>query len=365
MGMKQMLRYGFIAFIAATMMTLFTSCQVYMQMVLRDSYRDWASSFLWNALIWYSWVPLIPLVIALAFRYPIEKGRYFFARIALQVFLVIGFIGLHALLAGTIMSLTPELYGMPPSVLRSTMHLLSVQAHWGFMSYVCTVALVHVMIYVQRAHAESLAREALRTEAANAQLSALQRQMQPHFLFNSLNALVSMLQENSAAQRFTIRLADLLRVLLENSERPTATLGEELALVHAYLEIERARLGSRLRTDIQVTDSLLDCRLPSLTLQPLIENAIRHSISRTFSGGEISLHARREPEEVHIEITNTVEHPTGGDETGTRMTLPNCRRRLALMYGPAARFDAGFAGRNLFRATIILPAVATPELQPA
>ncbi|HEX6832436.1 MAG TPA: histidine kinase, partial [Rudaea sp.] len=285
--------------------------------------------------------------------------------IALQFGALLTFLWLHALLAGSIMNITPDLYGMPPGVLHSALHLLSVQAHWGFMSYVVTVALVHVTIYMRRAHAETLAREALRTEAANAQLSALQRQMQPHFLFNALNALVSMLQEDSAAQRFTIRLADLLRVLLENSERPTATLAEELALVNAYLEIERARLGARLRTDIRVTDSLLDCRLPSLTLQPLVENAIRHSISRTFEGGEITLHAHRDTEEVRIEISNTCPTTLDNDESGTRMTLPNCRRRLALMYGPAARFDAGFAGRNLFRATIILPIGAPAALQPA
>ncbi|HEX6832556.1 MAG TPA: hypothetical protein VF132_03390, partial [Rudaea sp.] len=70
--MQRMLRYGFIAFIAATAMAAFTTCEVYMQMVLRDNYRDWVASFLWNALIWYSWVPLIPFVIALAFRYPVE-----------------------------------------------------------------------------------------------------------------------------------------------------------------------------------------------------------------------------------------------------------------------------------------------------
>lgn len=350
-----MLRYGFIAFIAATVMMTFTSVQVHLQMVLRGSTDDWRDSFLWNALIWYSWVPLIPFVIALSLRYPIDVGRNFLPRIGLQIFFALMFIALHALIAGTLMSFTPELYGMPSNPVVGAIRLIGVQAHWGFMSYVCTVALVHVSIHVRRAQAEVLAREAMRTQAVTAQLSTLQRQMQPHFLFNSLNALVSMLPENSPAQRFTIRLSDMLRVLLENSDRPTATLAEELALVNAYLEIERARLGSRLRTDIDVSESLLDFRLPSLTLQPLVENAIRHSISRTLEGGDITVHARRDAELVHIEVSNTCQAQISGDHSGTGVTLPNCRQRLALMYGPQAHFDAGFVGRNLFRASIILP----------
>jgi two-component system, LytTR family, sensor kinase len=362
--MKELPRYGFIAFIAATVMMTFTSIQVHLQMVLRGNMEDWRESFLWNAMIWYSWVPLIPFVVALSFRYPIEKGRRFLPRIALHIFLALAFILLHALIAGALMSFTPDIYGMPSNPARGAIRLLGVQAHWGFMSYVCTVALVHVSIHVRRAQEEVLAREALRTQAVSAQLSALQRQMQPHFLFNSLNALVSMLPEESSAQRFTIRLSDMLRVLLENSDQPTASLAEELALVNAYLEIERARLGSRLRTDIDVIDSLLDFRLPSLTLQPLVENAIRHSISRSLEGGQITVHARRDLEQVHIEVSNTCQGRINGDDSGTGMTLPNCRQRLALMYGPGARFDAGYIGSNLFRASIILPTETTLGLRP-
>jgi two-component system sensor histidine kinase AlgZ len=241
--------------------------------------------------------------------------------------------------------------------------LLAMQAHWGFLAYIAMIALVHVTIYVHRAQGEALAREELRTQAVSAQLTALAKQMQPHFLFNALNALVAMLEEGSAAQVFTIRLADMLRILLQRGDRATATLGEELALVEAYLDIERARLGSRLHTDIQVAESVTQCRVPAFILQPLVENAITHGISRSLEGGEVQVRAAREAGAIVIEISNTCAGgPEGGDAAdGMQLALPNCRRRLALLYGAGARFYASFVTRNLFRASIILPGDAAPE----
>jgi two-component system sensor histidine kinase AlgZ len=198
----------------------------------------------------------------------------------------------------------------------------------------------------------------MRTQAASAQLMALAQQMQPHFLFNALNALVAMQPEGSAAQTFTIRLADMLRILLQAGERATATLAEELTLVDAYLEIERARLGTRLRTDIRIPPALLQCRLPAFTLQPLVENAITHSIARTPEGGEIQIRATRGSEEIAIDISNTCNPDTARQDNaeGMRLSIPNVRRRFGLMYGTRARFEAGFVSSNLFRASIILPA---------
>jgi LytS/YehU family sensor histidine kinase len=242
-----------------------------------------------------------------------------------------------------------------------------MQGHWGLMSYVALVAMVHVAIYVRRAQAEALAREELRTQAASAQLMALAQQMQPHFLFNALNALVAMQPEGSAAQTFTIRLADMLRILLQGGDRATATLREEIALVEAYLEIERARLGSRLRTNIDVSESVDQCRLPAFILQPLVENAITHSISRTPAGGEIQLRAWHAADDIVIDISNSCSPEVAGHDPaeGMRLAIPNCRRRLALMYGSQARFEAGFLTRNLFRASIILPGNAPAAAQPA
>jgi two-component system LytT family sensor kinase len=352
----RVLRYWVIAGLMATAMTLFTAFQTRLQFVLRGQEMAYFDSVVWSGVIWYIWALLAPLAIILTMRYPIEKGRLVRA-VALQIVLAVGFIGLHATIAAAVMHVYPERFGILPEFGPAILQLLAMQGHWGFLSYVALVAMVHVGIYSRRAQTEALAREELRTQAASAQLTALARQMQPHFLFNALNALVAMLEEGSTAQVFTIRLAQMLRILLQSGDRATATLGEELALVEAYLEIERARLGSRLRTEIQVSPAVTECRLPAFILQPLVENAITHGIARTLEGGQIQVRAQRDAGDVVIDISNSCSSPSASQEPadGMQLTIPNCRRRLALMYGPQARFEAGFVTRNLFRASIILP----------
>jgi hypothetical protein len=363
----RVIRYWAIAALLATAMMLFTAFQTNMQFLLRGQEMSYFSSMLWSAVIWYTWAFVAPLPIMFALRFPIEKGRPGFAR-AIGMHLVMGaaFIGLHAVLAAAIMYPYPDRFGLLPEFGPAIIQLLAMQAHWGFLSYVAMIALVHVTIYVRRAQEDALAREELRTQAVSAQLTALARQMQPHFLFNALNALVAMLDEGSPAQVFTIRLADMLRILLQRGDRATATLGEELALVEAYLDIERARLGSRLQTDIRIADSVSQCRVPAFILQPLVENAITHGIGRMLEGGEITVRAQREADNIVIEISNTCEPRDGENESadGMQLALPNCRRRLALLYGSSARFYASFVTRNLFRASIILPSDAAATLQP-
>jgi hypothetical protein len=364
--LMRVLRYWLIAGLMATAMTLFTAFQTRLQFMLRGEEMSYLATMLWSGVIWYIWALLAPLAIILTMRYPIEKGAGLMRAVSLQIIFAAGFIGLHATIAAAVMHMYPERFGILPQFGPSILQLLAMQGHWGFLSYVALVAMVHVGIYFRRAQSEALAREELRTQAASAQLTALARQMQPHFLFNALNALVAMLQEGSSAQVFTIRLAEMLRILLQSGDRATATLGEELALVEAYLEIERARLGSRLRTDIQVSPAVTQCRLPAFILQPLVENAITHGIARTLEGGQIQLRAQRDAADIVIDISNTCAPSSGGQEPadGMQLTIPNCRRRLALMYGPQARFEAGFVTRNLFRASIILPSdspvLATP-----
>ena len=364
---RRVLRYVLLSVVVTTVMTLFTSLQVYMQMVMSSEFSSWQSSLAWNAVVWYSWIPLIPFAISLCQRYPVDGARRG-ENVFMQLMLAIGFIVVHALVSACVMSLDPKLFFFMPSDPRlGADRLLTTNAHWGLMLYACIFAFVHMMIYFERAQAELIAREAQRTEAATAQLSALKRHMQPHFLFNSLNALVSMQREGSMEQRFTVRLADMLRILLRNADHATASLAEEIALVDAYIEIERTRLGSRLHTKLSVADNLLDCRLPSFILQPLVENAIRHGVSRTLESGEIALTAQRAGDEIRIDISNfcPAAEESMDPVLGSRMTLPNCRRRLALMYGNAARFDAGFVDRNHFRASIILPGAAQGALQTA
>ena len=151
--------------------------------------------------------------------------------------------------------------------------------------------------YAHKFYRESLARaraiESIRAELAEAELRALRAQVQPHFLFNTLNTIAALIRENPAEAEETVtRLADVFRYSLRASENPDVRLADELAFVRAYLDIERTRFGARLRVVEDLGPGLEGARVPSLLLQPLVENAVRYAVSPRSEGGAITLTAR-------------------------------------------------------------------------
>jgi hypothetical protein len=319
---------------------------------------SWTECLEWSGSEWYAWALLVPFVMQLAARYRFDIR----ARLPVSIFLhAIGLtlfvIAQASLQTIAVMYFRPNLFDPIPDFRTGVVRTITTDLHWEVMSYLLVVAATQVGLYLRRLQAEALARRDLEIDAARAQLGALKRQMQPHFLFNALHALVAMLAEDSPGQRFTIRLADMLRILLAGSEQSTATLREELILVDAYLHIEHARFDPMLRTRIEIEEDLLDLRLPSFVLQPLVENAITHGIGRLSDGGDILVCARKSGLEAIVEVTNSCEgveaESTGA--TGQGLTHLNCRRRLELMYGRRARFEAEFVETNVFRAAIVLP----------
>lgn len=209
-------------------------------------------------------------------------------------------------------------------------------------------------------------REKLRaTEATarDAQLLALHYQLQPHFFFNTLNAISSLVISNQPllATEMIARLAALLRNTLSFPNTHTVTLRDELAVVDEYLTIERIRFGSRLRVSINASDEASDAQVPRFLLQPLIENAIRHAIALRSAGGEITISARLAGQKLYIDIANDTCEP---DATRTYQShgvgLTNTRARLRQLYGDhgATLVLSGETGR--FVVSLQLPLITEP-----
>ena len=201
--------------------------------------------------------------------------------------------------------------------------------------------LIGGVVYAFHFYHESIARaravEAIRAELAQAELRALKAQVQPHFLFNTLNAIASLIHVNPAgAEEMTTRLAEVFRHTLSASERATTPLGEELAFAHSYLDIERVRFGGRLRVETNVAPGLDPLPVPSLLLQPVVENAVRYAISPRAEGGTIRLSARREG--------NTLVLSVEDDGPG----IPPEVRARALGSGGAGAREPGGRGFGLF-----------------
>lgn len=210
---------------------------------------------------------------------------------------------------------------------------------FGALLWLAFRAAVHTSQFLyQYAERQAALAARAREEATEAQLSALQAQMNPHFLFNALNTVASLVRSNPrTAERTVEHLSDVLRRTLARSSRTSGTVAEEIEYLKAYLAVEQQRFGDRLSVEWSVTPDALPCSLPPLMLQPLVENALRHGLGARLEGGHLSIGVARD--NGHLELTVTDD----GAGMPTRVTegtgLGNLRRRLTTLYGNAARLS--------------------------
>jgi two-component system sensor histidine kinase AlgZ len=190
--------------------------------------------------------------------------------------------------------------------------------------------------------------------ARDAELRALRLQVNPHFLFNSLNAVSALVsaQANREANRMLGCLADFLRATLAHDGRHEHTLAEELALTEAYLEIEKARLGERLRLTMKAGPDLLDSAVPYLMLQPLVENAVRHGIAPLSTPGRLDIRVERDGARLLVEVHNDGRRPA---QAGDGIGLANVAGRLRHLYGAEQQLDAGWRADGRYGVRLSLP----------
>ena len=194
-------------------------------------------------------------------------------------------------------------------------------------------------------HVEQVRELRMQNLVSQAELRALQAQINPHFLFNSLNTLYGTIaRENTEARRLVLNLADLFRYLL-HSDRQFIQVEEELKIVRAYLEIEKLRLGPKLRTEFEIEEATLHVTIPVLSIQPLVENAVKHGVAAREENGFVRIAIRKEPGAIRVAISNSgefVAHDTVS--AGPGIGLANVRRRLALHYGEQTRVEVSVTG---------------------
>ncbi len=205
---------------------------------------------------------------------------------------------------------------------------------------------------------ESDARERARESEARtlrARLAALQAQVNPHFLFNTLNAIASLIPKDAASAESTVeRLASVLQYSIASSARGRVTLAEELAAVRDYLDIEHARFGARLRSSIDIDASLEGDAIPPMLLQPLVENAVLHGLSGE-SGGLVTVAGRADNGSIVLTVSDDGVGPGRSKRRGNRTGLANLRERLALTYGAAAKLSVGARAGGGFECEIRVP----------
>ena len=181
---------------------------------------------------------------------------------------------------------------------------------------------------------------ALSPAIVEARLQALQARIRPHFLFNSINAVLSVLRAEPKRAELALQdMADLFRVLMRDN-RELAPLGDELELCRQYLELEQLRLGERLKVDWNLKSMPADALVPPLVLQPLLENAVYHGIEPSSAPGTVSVNVFLTRGEVHAILKNPYRADGGGHHSGNKMALGNVRERLALHFDAEASLES-------------------------
>ncbi len=242
------------------------------------------------------------------------------------------------------------------SFLEAFQPLLVKTWHFNLLIYWVIVAVSFAFDYYGKFRERELRAAELEKNLVKAKLQALQMQLNPHFLFNSLHSISALMhQDVESADRMIVRLSDLLRAALENSDAQEVTLRAELKFLQSYLEIEQIRFGSRLAVKTQIPPDVLDARVPNLILQPLLENAIRHGIEPHAKPGVIELRAQRANGELTLDVSDNGGGVNDANALNEGVGLSNTRARLRTLYGEAHRFELSNRPEGGLRVRVTIP----------
>ena len=225
----------------------------------------------------------------------------------------------------------------------------------GIFYYLLFIMYYYVMLYYEDLQEKMKSEAQLQTLVNEAELSALKSQINPHFLFNSLNSISSLTITNpDKAQEMVIKLSDFLRYTLSHDKDEKASLREEFNNLQRYLDIEKIRFGHRLNFSTKIPDECSDFMIPNMILQPLIENAIKHGVYDSTEEVLVELVCRHDEEYVTIEISNEYDPDAVKKKKGQGIGLKNIRKRLQIIYQRQDLFEIS-ADKMVFRATLKLP----------
>jgi two-component system, LytTR family, sensor kinase len=305
-----------------------------------------------NVTFWYGWALLALPLMALTNRLRIDRRP----RIAVPVHIVAV---VAAALAHIVLQTTSQVIGQwkyiglvkPEFLVGKTLPgmwrdyfpgQLTQLIDWEFAIGVGMVGFAHAFFYYRESQLRAIREANLETRLVAAQLQTLQRQLHPHFLFNTLHAISALMHRDvQAADRMLAQLSDLLRLSLDSSRRAEIRLGDEIEFIEKYVEIEQVRLGERLSTRFEVDPQVLDAIVPALILQPLVENAIKHGIAPHSKPGRVTVSAHREGEMLVMTVEDTGPGPSerAMAALSTGIGVSNTRARLAHHYGREFRFE--------------------------
>lgn len=338
---------------AALLLSLLEVGQLYLRSTIGGPPVQWLPAML-NALpFWLALAALTPLPIWLARRWPFDAGPKRAAILA-----HVGGAALFAVShAAAVTLVNISRWGLGPSPTGSFFKVLSFAAIIDVLVYGVIVGAVHALRFYEDARERERHAAALQASLAEARFAGLRAQVNPHVLFNTLNAVsvLAMKGDQDSVVRVVGLLSDILRSCLDDARGQEGTLADELKLVESYLEIQRIRFADRLTIDVAADAETLGARVPTLILQPLVENAVTHGISNDPGPGRISIRARRDNGALHLTVADSGPGFGRSPHRGRGVGLASIEARLAQMYGEGKRITTGPAGLGGAAVDIVLP----------
>jgi signal transduction histidine kinase len=334
-------RWPFILMVA-TMLGIVSSALAWQfTLALGKPATYWRSLVILNGTYWYVWALFTPVIVWLSQHHRFERQALWRA-ILVHLPSVAVFSLAHIAAMGAVQWWLAVADGRPFSWWLEVRRSALQNFDWEMMTYWAIAGLSHAVLYYRESRDRELRAVQLETRLVEAQMAALRQQLQPHFLFNTLHAISTLMHRDvEAADRTLMQLSDLLRMTLENVGQQEATLQSELGFLSKYLEIEQTRFADRLVVRFDVEPETLDTLVPTLLLQPLVENAIKHGISKKAGPGHIDICARRDHEKLWIEVR---DDGVGLSETALTalqkgIGVSTTRARLEHQFGADFRFE--------------------------
>ena len=292
----------------------------------------------------YLWGLFSPLIYRFVWRFPIEIRALRWRNLLIHLAGMTVFCTVHQLLLMVIRWMVNAPPGSPvSSFFENFFGKFFNGVYLGVMIYSLIVFAIQAFVFYQNYRAEEEQKLRVTAQLARAELHALKMQIHPHFLFNTLHSISSLVLEDAPrANQMIARLGDFLRLTLEHSERQFVTLKEEIEFARCYLEIEQVRFSDRLQVEFKVESASWTAQVPHLILQPLVENAIQHAISPRASGGSIKISAKRFGDTIRVEIADSGEGIHIGrnvSNNGQGVGLANVCGRLEQLYGAKHKFE--------------------------
>jgi two-component system LytT family sensor kinase len=324
---------------AATLLGIFSTLQVYRLTTL--DINDKMNVQVWRLLVlnlayWYVPAALTSVIFRIAHRFRIDATGWRRA-LAVHAPAALCFSVIHLVAMFTVRAML-----WPGRMFTSYRSWANIQRSyltnldWALMTYSTIVGVSYALGYYRESRARAIRAAQLETRLAEARLKTLEAELQPHFLFNTLHAISTLVHtQPDSADRMISRLSDLLRMTFSRSEAACIPLHEELEFLQKYLEIEQTRFQDRLTVSYEIDPDTLDAEVPRLILQPIVENAIKHGVAPIVGPGMITIGSRREGERLFLVVRDN-----GAGLTGTTRTklhggvgLSNTRDRLECLYG--------------------------------